>query len=635
MKVFLRICLSLIIVACCTSAVQADNCNVVVLGFDEEKTIDHRWKGVQWLKLGGRQVRDFNSRDILLFDNVRPGSEFSYVEGVDWMQKLSSFFVECNDTSPTYLMVEDDAFRQLSAEKFAEVATNYESLKLVKPNGRGFTHKDKPFSDLSQLANLLGIESAQLAKSVYPGPEQDPAQDTQEKKISAALKYQGNTEQCNVAILGFEREGRSLSNRIANNWLKLDGKPVKGFDEHDIVLFEKLPTGSQLGNFFGAFLTDRYFVDCREDRPALLRINHDLGYTDAPFEELEFNEFVKLAQDYTTVKHVTVTARGFNITESAYHDPKLLAKLIGGMPGPPAATISVVESKPDNSSSPQKKSTAEGSNNPFRDFNGTSKNRNAVAVIIGNKNYTAAGKTVPNVSYAHNDAEVIRDYVVKVLGFREGNIMFLKDAAQSQLVSIFGNDKSHKAKLFNWIRPELSDVFVYYSGHGAPSLNDGKGYLLPVDADPTTVEFNGYALETLYKNLKKIPARSVTIVLDACFSGSSSEGAIIQNASSISLKRVDTSNVASNVTLFTAAGVSEVASWDTEEKHGLFTSHFVKGVSGEADGGDFGNQDGKVSLAELRKYLKSEVTYTARRRYNREQHPEIIGGDSLIMATLK
>ena len=64
-----------------------------------------------------------------------------------------------------------------------------------------------------------------------------------------------------------------------------------------------------------------------------------------------------------------------------------------------------------------------------------------------------------------------------------------------------------------------TDVFVYYSGHGFPGLTDHKGYLLPVDADPNIAEGTGYGLDMLIGNLQAMGARSVTVVIDACFSG--------------------------------------------------------------------------------------------------------------------
>jgi len=262
-------------------------------------------------------------------------------------------------------------------------------------------------------------------------------------------------------------------------------------------------------------------------------------------------------------------------------------------------------------------------------------NSDAIAVVVGNRSYSKRNGDLPNVDYAHNDVQMIKRYLIESLGYREGNIIDLQDATQAELVSTFGSSDNYKGRLYGWVRNGKSDVFVYYSGHGAPGLSNGQGYLLPVDASPDTVELNGYPLKTLYSNLSKLPAKSITVVIDACFSGGSQAGTVVRNASSISLKMVDAEVISSKINVLTAAGLSEVASWDNESSLGLFTKYFLEGVSGSADEGDFGNGDGRVTLGELSKYLNSEVTYMARRLYMREQHPNVTGNANLVMATLQ
>lgn len=263
-----------------------------------------------------------------------------------------------------------------------------------------------------------------------------------------------------------------------------------------------------------------------------------------------------------------------------------------------------------------------------------SPNSDAIAVIIGNRSYARQRQGVPDVDYAHNDADLMRRYVIEGLGYREGNVIDLRDATQSSLVSTFGSKDNPRGKLFDWVRPGKSDVFVYYSGHGAPSLADGKGYLLPVDADPQRIDLVGYSLETLYANLGKIPARSLTVVLDACFSGNSQGGMLIRNASPAILKVTDLAQAPAHAAVITAAGVAEVASWDEQARHGLFTRYFLEGVTGAADTAVSGNRDGRVTLGELKNYLAAEVAYMARRLYGREQHPQVTGRDEQVLAGL-
>ena len=58
------------------------------------------------------------------------------------------------------------------------------------------------------------------------------------------------------------------------------------------------------------------------------------------------------------------------------------------------------------------------------------RNPDGVAVIIGNRAYKY---DVPQVTYAHRDAEAFRRYVVDVLGFDPENVIHQKDADKATL----------------------------------------------------------------------------------------------------------------------------------------------------------------------------------------------------------
>lgn len=163
-------------------------------------------------------------------------------------------------------------------------------------------------------------------------------------------------------------------------------------------------------------------------------------------------------------------------------------------------------------------------------------NPDGVAVIIGNRAYKY---DVPQVTYAHRDAEAFRRYVVDVLGFDPENVIHQKDADKATMERVFGNRDSLKgSELWRHLHEDgNSDVVVFYSGHGIPGLNDKRGYLLPVNAHPDTAELNGYPIDVLYDNLVKLKeqkaVRSVHVFLDACFSGDSGGGRLIGSTSAI------------------------------------------------------------------------------------------------------
>ncbi len=256
--------------------------------------------------------------------------------------------------------------------------------------------------------------------------------------------------------------------------------------------------------------------------------------------------------------------------------------------------------------------------------------RYSVAVIIGNKTYQGR---IPEVAYAHRDADAMKAYLVQALGYREGNIVDLRDATKADLEAAFGNAYSHEGKIWRFIRPGRSHVTVFYSGHGVPGLKDKRGYILPVNADPDTPEINGYPVDLLYKNLAALEAASVTVYLDACFSGESDRGMLIRSASPVFVQ-AEAPKVEAGMTVLTAASAEQVASWDEENRHGLFTWHLLQALQGEADKAPFGDGDGQVTVAETRAYLDEEVTYIARRRFGRVQNASVQGTDDAVLGVV-
>jgi len=255
-------------------------------------------------------------------------------------------------------------------------------------------------------------------------------------------------------------------------------------------------------------------------------------------------------------------------------------------------------------------------------FPSTSVKRDDIAVIIGNANYKKQGKDIPNVNPAYADAEGIKQYFMEALGIKEGNIIYLKDATAAQLLGTFGDSNSHKGQLYNWVKPQVSNVYVYYAGHGVPGGDKGNAYLVPTDADSQTIQFSGYPLSTLYSNLGKLSAKSITVILEACFSGASQAGNLFANSSPIVITAKKTM-IPKNVKVISAGAVDQMASWEKDKSHGLFTKYFLKAMSGEGDK----NNDGKVSDSELKNYLGETMTYYARRYYGRDQNVQIMQGN--------
>ncbi len=246
-------------------------------------------------------------------------------------------------------------------------------------------------------------------------------------------------------------------------------------------------------------------------------------------------------------------------------------------------------------------------------------NKNAIAVVIGNRNYTS--KDVPPVDFANRDAHLVREYLIKALGYREGNIICKPDASLADFNSIFGTEKNYKGKLFNLVDLSPADVFIYYSGHGVPEPESKKGYFMPVDCDPSLVSLNGYSLDTFYRNLSKMRYKSLTVVIDACFSGSSEAGMLLKNISPVFIQVDNPVTTKKNSVILTSATGTQVSCWYPEKKHSLFTYYFLKALQGNANK----NKDRKLTLGEIKSFIDDNVRYMARKLSNRNQTPQISG----------
>jgi hypothetical protein len=253
-----------------------------------------------------------------------------------------------------------------------------------------------------------------------------------------------------------------------------------------------------------------------------------------------------------------------------------------------------------------------------RDIPETSRpNPDAVAVVIGNRDYQKAKP----VDFALNDSRSIKSYLIKVFGLKEGNIFYVENATQGDFSLYFGTRENFRGKLFNAVRPGRSDVYIYYSGHGAPGLKDRKGYFVPVEADPQYVELGGYPVEVFYENLSLLPARSITVVLDTCFSGAN----VFENISPMVLEIENpVVNLNKGMVLASSRG-KQLSSWYNEKGHGMFTYFFLKAIQDRTS--DL-NGDNALTFDEIYKYVSDNsngVPYYARRIHGVEQNPTIEG----------
>lgn len=245
------------------------------------------------------------------------------------------------------------------------------------------------------------------------------------------------------------------------------------------------------------------------------------------------------------------------------------------------------------------------------------KNPDAVAVVIGIARYQ--NSDVPPVDFARRDATWMKAYLIKTMGFEERRVIEIYDneATQGKFRQVF------EEQLRNWVRQGRSDVFVYYSGHGVPDPETKEAYLVPYDCNPSYAKSTGYKLREVYDQLAALPARSVTIVLDACFSGSSPGGVLLKQASPAFLTVENPALAIENGLLFSSSTGQQMSNWYAEKKHGLFTYYFLKALKGAGDS----NNDRQVTAEEIDTYLSTHVPDKAMELHNRKQTPQVLGKD--------
>lgn len=225
------------------------------------------------------------------------------------------------------------------------------------------------------------------------------------------------------------------------------------------------------------------------------------------------------------------------------------------------------------------------------------------ALLIGIDEY----QTLPKAEFGVRDAQTVRRHF-EALGVPARNIISLEGSQATG-----GKMKSY---LQQWlprnVKPE-STLFVYYSGHGAPDPASGDAYLVPWDTDPMFLETTAYPLKQFYSELTALRAKRVVVALDACFSGSGGRSVLAKGARPLVAKVDESVPAAANLTVLAAASGAEITGSLDEQGHGIFTYHFLKGLTGGA----------KTPRA-LYDYLKPRVQDDARRQ-NREQSPTLAG----------
>lgn len=231
------------------------------------------------------------------------------------------------------------------------------------------------------------------------------------------------------------------------------------------------------------------------------------------------------------------------------------------------------------------------------------------AIIIGNEKYTDE-EFVP---YAGADAKIFKDYCRQTLGISENHIRFVTNAGYNDI-----------RKAINWLRQGLEaysgegSVIFYYAGHGIPDEAEKTAYLLPVDGIGNDVG-SAYSLEKLYQALGDMPAKSIIVFLDACFSGAKRDGGMMASARGVAIK-TKAEEPKGKMVVFTAAQGDETAYPYKSQQHGMFTYYLLRKLQ---------ETKGDVTLGELADFITREVKRQSFDENSRSQTPSIKASASI------
>ncbi|MFH2203430.1 MAG: caspase family protein [Elusimicrobiota bacterium] len=237
------------------------------------------------------------------------------------------------------------------------------------------------------------------------------------------------------------------------------------------------------------------------------------------------------------------------------------------------------------------------------------------ALVVGIDDY----KDLPAAQFAERDAAAMARHL-SAMGYPQRHVVLLtgENATRTGL----------RKYLEEWlplnVKPN-SNVFFYFSGHGAPDPATGKAYLVPWDGDAQFLKTTAYSVEHLYASLNGLKAKQIVVALDACFSGAGGRSVLAAGARPL-VTQIDMGQAPSGkLTLLTAASGNEITTTLKEEGHGIFTYFLLKGLNGEAK-----DSRGSVTTKSLYDYLKPKVQDEARLQ-NREQTPTYHSASDVVL----
>lgn len=244
------------------------------------------------------------------------------------------------------------------------------------------------------------------------------------------------------------------------------------------------------------------------------------------------------------------------------------------------------------------------------------KNEDMYVLIIANENYGSSTTSVliPDVPYALNDGELMREYLVKALGVPERQVKVLKNATMQDIEQEGIHWLAELSQAVAGKKGEetvaTANILIYFAGHGFVDL-DGVAYLMPTGINTANIESlqagkkgnQGFDIVLSKKeskrlaeqclsieglcsrfNAKVLPVKNLTLVVDASFNGTGRDGKpLVRSDRKDEGKKRRKPTLRSDVVAMLAADYSKTAFAFDEHQHGFLTYFLLKEVKLQGD----------------------------------------------------
>ncbi|MBD5252308.1 MAG: hypothetical protein HDR97_07460 [Bacteroides sp.] len=229
--------------------------------------------------------------------------------------------------------------------------------------------------------------------------------------------------------------------------------------------------------------------------------------------------------------------------------------------------------------------------------------------IIANEEYDE----LPTVNYANNDGNTFKEYCINALGVPESQVFLYTNASYTSMTRALRKMESLAAATNG-----KSKFVFYYAGHGSPSEEDQTAFIVPSDG-LVTVPSTCFSLGDIYKRFGEMPAESVVVLLDACFSGLNRDNSGLIAARAVA-RKPKKETVTGNVIVLSATSEAETAMGYDEKGHGMFTYHVLKTLQ---------QSNGEIKFGELFQSVSEGVRKDSIIKNDKNQTPSLAVSSSL------